>query len=410
MPVLPDTVTRPRVAPAACIGQSALLRLVFGNADLTSLTNKLVARALSPVADPGAVMDLATILQSRGGLLAAEGLGLQRQAALVQPDYRVTHGKASGPRILAFVTPGDFMANTPIDFLLSGSDAVLLLHYVDAETRTLELPDHDVAFMAIGESQENAPVLANMARLLANFPGPIFNNAPALIASLTRDRVSALLASEPSIFAPRTHRLKRADIEAIAAGTRLATPTFPLVLRPAGTHAGQGMKRITDRQELSLWLSENPAAEAYAVPFIDYRGADGLYSKQRVVLIKGKPFASHMALSTHWMVHYLNADMAEYPDRRDAEARWMADFDRTFALRHARAFAALHRIFGLDYFGIDCAELPDGRLLVFEVDVAMIVHDMDEEAVYPYKKPAMQKLFAAFVAALDAAGRASHRP
>ena len=43
------------------------------------------------------------------------------------------------------------------------------------------------------------------------------------------------------------------------------------------------------------------------------------------------------------------------------------------------------------------AELPDGRLLIFEVDVAMLVHDMDDGETLPYKKVAMQKLFDAFV-------------
>ena len=40
--------------------------------------------------------------------------------------------------------------------------------------------------------------------------------------------------------------------------------------------------------------------------------------------------------------------------------------------------------------------MPDGRLLIFEVDNAMIVHAMDDEGMYPYKKPAMQKVFTAF--------------
>jgi hypothetical protein len=52
--------------------------------------------------------------------------------------------------------------------------------------------------------------------------------------------------------------------------------------------------------------------------------------------------------------------------------------------------------------------MPDGRLLVFEADVAMIVHDMDSELVFPYKKPAMRKLFRAFHDALaEAGGRAA---
>lgn len=80
----------------------------------------------------------------------------------------------------------------------------------------------------------------------------------------------------------------------------------------------------------------------------------------------------------------------------------MRDFDSVFALRHAAAFEALHRHFGLDYFGIDCAEMPDGRLLLFEADVAMIVHDLDPSGTFPYKKPAMRRLFDAFAAMVRA--------
>ena len=79
----------------------------------------------------------------------------------------------------------------------------------------------------------------------------------------------------------------------------------------------------------------------------------------------------------------------------------MASFDQDFAQRHATAFATLYDRIDLDYFGIDCAELPDGRLLVFEVDVAMIVHDMDCPQMFPYKQPTMQKLFSGLLSALE---------
>jgi hypothetical protein len=108
-----------------------------------------------------------------------------------------------------------------------------------------------------------------------------------------------------------------------------------------------------------------------------------------------------MAVSARWMVHYLNADMGEAAHRRE-EAAMMAGFDEGFAVRHAEAFEALTRTFGLDYYGIDCAETLDGRLVVFEADVAMIVHAMDSAELYPYKKPAMAKLFAGFLAGLEA--------
>ena len=74
----------------------------------------------------------------------------------------------------------------------------------------------------------------------------------------------------------------------------------------------------------------------------------------------------------------------------------MSAFDQGFADRHAAVLAAMAGRFGLEYVGIDCAELPDGGLIAFEGDISMVVHDMDPPNLYPYKSPAIQKLFAAF--------------
>jgi hypothetical protein len=96
------------------------------------------------------------------------------------------------------------------------------------------------------------------------------------------------------------------------------------------------------------------------------------------------------------MIHYLNAGMAESVEKRDEEACCMADFDDTFAVRHAVAFRAIHERVGLDYLGLDCAETADGKLLIFEVDSCMIVHAIDPVEAFPYKQPQMRKLFGAF--------------
>jgi hypothetical protein len=74
----------------------------------------------------------------------------------------------------------------------------------------------------------------------------------------------------------------------------------------------------------------------------------------------------------------------------------MAHFDQEFAIRHAAALAAIDHKMGLPYLGIDCAETKSGDLLIFEADNAMIVHSMDPIDLYPYKQPAMQKVFSAF--------------
>jgi hypothetical protein len=394
VPVIDDTTQ--------ILGLHRILPLAYQQHDMSSISGDRIARLAANPADATALMDLSMMLQSHGQ--AEEALRLLDAAVSIQRDFCVVHGDGSGVRLLAFVTPGDFMANTPVDFLLNGSNAVLWLHYVDGDTTEFDnLPAHDVALLAIGEANGHGPVLARMAELLPHFAGPIMNNRPDLIAALTRDGVSAMFANEPSILSPQTHRIDRTALLAITTGSAQlpeAIPglDFPFIIRPIGTHAGGGLDRLLAIEDLFRYLEEQDGSEFYVAPFIDYRGADGLYNKQRIVLIHGRPFPSHMALSSHWIVHYLSAGMAENADKRAVEADWMAHFDRDFARRHADAFAALYRHVGLDYFGIDCAELPDGRLLVFELDVAMVVHDMDDVTIFPYKKIAMQTLFDAFVA------------
>ena len=386
------------------LGMQRIVSLVYAGRDVTPLWNELMQRVTADSTDAAALMDLAIILQTLGR--AEEARQILKNAVQLRRDFRVVHGNGTGPRLLAFVTEGDFMANTPLDFLLAGSDCVLWLRYVDLQTSALiGLPEHDVAFMAIGESTENAPLLAHMQGLLAKFDGLVMNRNPELIARLTRDGVSGMLANESSILSPTTHRVSRDDLAAVGAGAKRLKDcapglAFPLVVRPLSTHAGNGMERVSDPAELAAFLAAQPASELYVAPFIDFRGADGYYNKQRVVFIDGKAFASHMALSDHWIVHYLSAGMGQSAAKRAVEQAWMEDFDRDFAVRHEESFAALCRHIKLDYFGIDCAELPDGRLLVFELDVAMVVHNMDDPIVYPYKQVAMRKLFDGFVDAI----------
>jgi hypothetical protein len=372
-----------------CLGPAAILRRVWQDDDLAGLTQSLVTGAEARSA--GAVLDLATLLMTQGGPLAAEGLAMQRNALGLARRYVVRPGAEF--TVLAFVTAGDFMANTPIDFLLADRDVTLILHYVDADTPALDpLPAHDLAFLAVAESPANAAVLARMQVLLAGHTGPVMNGHPARIAALTREGVSAALQGIPGLMMPQVERLTRNDllVRAIPA---------PVLLRPLGSHAGTGLALVDSVDEAADWLETTGASGLTLTPFVDYRNAAGMFAKYRVALIGGVAYASHMAISRHWMVHYLNADMTEHADRRDQEAAWMADF-AGFAQRHAAVFKAIADRLDLDYLGLDCAELPDGRLVLFEADVAMIVHDLDDAALFPYKKPAMRKLFAGFESAL----------
>ena len=336
----------------------------------------------------------------------AEGLNLQDEVLERTQVFRV-RGRAvsSRPlRLLALVGPGDLMVNTPLDFLTNDLDVRLdLLHLLPGRPLPAVVPDHDVAFFALGDT--DAATLDRLQALFNNWPRPALNN-PRFLPALQRDTLSRSLAGVPSIRSPVAVGVTRAALDRHLTdgcpipGLDAARGLYPCLVRPASSHAGAGLARARDPSELAEYLRYSFERNYYVTEFEDYAGPDGYYRKLRVGFIDRRPFLCHMAISQHWMVHYLNAGMTESVEKRNQEAQAMADFDTGFAHRHAAAFDALHERLGFDFYSIDCAETRDGRLLVFEADAAAIIHLMDPDDMFPYKQPQMRKVFAAFDAML----------
>lgn len=397
--------------PPSTVGLGALAQRVFAGDDVDGLLAQLMAAASGDTPDLGAALDLSSLLQLTGR--RDEGLGLQAEVLSRQRHFRRVHGTGAGPRLLALMTPGDFMANTPVDFLLKGSDVTFDVLYLDpASPPPTTAPDHDVAIMAVGESDENTAPLTAMAPVLAAWPRPLLNGKTASILGLRRDLAAAALAGGAGLATAATVRARRADLIDIARGALavdkvLVGADFPLIVRPLGSHAGAGLERVADPAALAAYLKQRAEPTFYLAPFIDYASADGRFRKYRIAFVDGAPFLAHLAISDHWMIHYLNAGMIEDGAKRAEEAQAMRDFDTTFAARHAGAFAAMTARLGLDYYGVDCAETKDGALLVFEADTAMIVHDMDPPHIFPYKADNARQLFGAFQEMLAKAARAA---
>lgn len=308
-----------------------------------------------------------------------------------------------------FAVPGDFMANTPIEFILHGSDVELNVAYLGpGGTLPSRLPEHDIALVGIGESTEARSYLSGLAAALRDWPKPVLN-PPLRIVDLARERLYRVLAGAHGIEIPATVEVTRDVLLSLGTGERALdmllpdTAAFPIIVRPVGSHAGHGLEKLDAPAAILPYAAENADDRYFISRFVDYRSDDGLFRKYRIALVEGRPFLCHMAISSHWMVHYLNAGMTEDADKRAEEADAMVSFETDFASRHAEGFAALYEAVGLDYFAIDCAETADGKLLVFEADTAMIIHSMDPPELFPYKAAQMDKAYAAFRAMLRGA-------
>lgn len=389
------------------LGVATLTRQAFAGRDMGEVWNELMAQVNGTMAPPGVGMDLAVVAQ----LLGQKDIGLRLQSEVLQ-HHRLFRSPCSaavpGLKVLALAAETDVGANMPIEFLLSGSDVELTtLFVVPGLPAPSPLPNHDVAFVIAPMDSKGEDTLAEIDRYASAWPRPMLNPSSHL-RDLERDRLYRLLSAAPGVIIPITARISRTELSQLTAATLcdvLPDAAFPIIVRPTGSHAGFGLAKLDRDADVAAYLAERPEETFFASRYVDYAGADGQFRKYRLACVDGVFFAVHMAISDQWRIWYLNADMTTDANKRAEEAHFMATFD-AFAARHADALGAINAKVGLDYFQVDCAEAAAGELLVFEIDNAAIVHDMDPPDIFPYKAPQMRRIFAAFVDMLYArAGR-----
>lgn len=384
------------VSSATFLGMAPFLRMSIAGIDFTAETQDMIAQAEHAPNDAVLWMNLATAMMS----LKHEALGLQiqQQALAMQRVYHWPSRQPPTLRLLMLMVPGNLSANIPLDCLLEESDIELIYYYVDPEhdnPLTEPVPTHDVVMVAIGASDEQESVLLRLEYALRGWPKPVLN-PPKHVPTSERHNASLLLQNVPGlVICPALHTPRDA-LQAVASGQKTLADIcderdFPVIVRPVGSHGGHGLQKMDSTADLAVYLTQSTASEFFLSRFVDYRGEDGLFRKMRLVLIDGKPFACHMGVSAHWMIHYVNAGMYEDAGKRAQEAHFLNTFP-DFAARHHDALAAISRRTGLEYIGIDCAETRDGRLLVFEIDPAMVVHAMDDEIMFPNKQVHMHKV------------------
>ncbi len=302
------------------------------------------------------------------------------------------------PRRTVLVLCAADAANVPLRGLLPRSSCTLINWYIEYAPPGQEaaLPRYDLVFNAIGEADFAVACATPVERFLAYCRRPLLNQ-PARVARTGRSDMPALLAGIPGIVVPRVLRL--APGEDVPHAVRTAGLTLPVILRPVGSHGGEGARLIHRWAELEE-ASAFPDG-AYVTEFADYRGADDLYRKYRVIFVDRVPYAYHLAISPDWLVHYWTAGMDAHAERRAEEARFLDAPAEAIGAQAMQALAETGARLDLDYAGIDFTILPDGQLLVFEANATMLVHTEDLQ-MFAYKNPAVRRIQGAFDAMVNA--------
>jgi len=318
---------------------------------------------------------------------------IRRPAIKSPPDFRV----------LALYAP--FAGNTPAQYLFKhacyDTDTLALLDDIGPDISALGA--FDLVVNLISDADQAGSVLPAAAALAAGLGKPVVND-PGKIRRTTRDEIASLLPDIEGCRIPKILRqpADRGPFEAVLEAKLLFS--FPLLVRPAGTHGGDHFEKIEDDAALAEYLGMH-AGDRYLTEYVDYASRDGYFRKYRFMFVGEKVLPYHLAIGNGWKLHHDSTDMVDHRWMQQEEAAFLSDPGGVFNASHYRTLHAIRKCIGLDFFGIDCALDRDGKLLVFEVNASMLVHEHNE--AFPYKDPYVRAIKLAFEAMLrQRAGKA----
>ena len=249
----------------------------------------------------------------------------------------------------------------------------------------------NLIFNQIADADTHQGALKRCIELCSQVDSPVINR-PEHILNTTREKVADSLQGIPGLVMPRTLRFRPRSPEEVLEFAIERRILHPYIVRVAGGHHGKNMVRLDSPGDMpKLHALPFDGRDYYLAEYKDYRDEDGLYHKQRIIVIDGEPLLRHALFQDDWLVH----SNARQFMLQHGES-WEDDVKRFDRLSHEElpkvrpAIDEVTKRLKLEYYGIDCSIRPDGSLLVFAANANMTVLHSPNEASR-YRVAAIQK-------------------
>jgi tetratricopeptide (TPR) repeat protein len=293
-------------------------------------------------------------------------------------------GKTLPITVLLIVAPE--WGNAPFRKYLDDQTFLTLQVIADFHDPALSPPPHQLAINCVSDADSCRTSLEAAMGILAQTQAPVINS-PTDVLATSRESNARRLASIPGVRTPKTATFSREILAGSNNGAVLEQHgfSFPLLIRSPGFHTGLHFMRVESPQELNTALTDLPGENLSVIEFLDARGSDGLIRKYRVMMIDGKFYPAHAAISTDWKVHYFSSTTPDSLEHRAEDEAFLKDIPQVLGARVMETLGRIHDALKLDYAGIDFSVGVDGEILLFEANATMNVNPpvaTDEHLAY----------------------------
>lgn len=229
----------------------------------------------------------------------------------------------------------------------------------------------DLLWNAISDEDQNPKTLAVAGKIVDAVKIPVVN-PPKTIRETSRSGIARMLKGIDGVIAPKVLTLRNPTLDRVQRQVDAASFRFPAIVRRTGTHNGDVVGLFPTVESLEPIFGDRKN-EYFLIEYVDVRHADGHYRKTRFFFVGDQAITRQHIVSDQWSVHGRSGRriMSERADLLEESRRMLTE---GFASLPEATQAAVHRIrerVGLDYGGLDCCILEDGRVVLFECNATM---------------------------------------
>jgi hypothetical protein len=249
---------------------------------------------------------------------------------------------------------------------------VVVIAWPDGETDGEHLREaHEVEILVNGicEPLSQRGALQQVARLQLETGLPTLN-PPRVIDKTSRPVMARRVGRADGVRAPHC-TLYRGGSASLVEHVHAQAHQYPVLLRPAGSHGSAGLVRASDDADVAA--AAGALGTCTVTDFVDFHSEDGLWRKHRMVYAGGRLFRRHLLIDEQWNVVGDSRYFMHARDLFGEEKEWL---NRPVEPGADPIDASLLKQFEdaeLDFGVIDYAVLPDGELVIFEINACVQV-------------------------------------
>ena len=263
----------------------------------------------------------------------------------------------------AMVFPGRLVFSNPLEVALE-KRAGTFWHVSGNEPEPAQT---DWVINLLADADHYPLALGYLAKNYADQGIRVFN-PPEAVMRTRRHAVPHFLAGIDNLTVPRCERFLATDPKHFLQAFELGKFTFPVLIRPAGSHTGKELLVIESQEDWhKIYTIPWGGRDVYITQWTDFQSAEGEWRKLRLSITREGVRLRHILYGDGWLVHATTRG----PEEVEKELEVLLSDDKWEVIQ--KLGQDIRKCLGMDWVGADVGWKSDDEFVLFEANASMSI-------------------------------------